>query len=119
MDMMKKPKLWLIVLALMHTFLGVIGSYVQMGGDTEYLAIILYFLLVSVYLLYGAFMTKGQEQARLAVVLCAPAVVWFIVSGILGLEMMGVPVAEFPSALLPITLWSLPAVTGFMNWNSN
>ena len=117
--MLKKPKLWLIILALMHTFLGVIGSYVQMGGDTEFLAIILYFLLVSVYLLYAAFMTKGQEQARLAVVLCAPTVVWFIVSGIMGLEMMGVPVAEFPSALLPITLWSLPAVTGLMNWNSN
>ena len=119
MDMIKKPKLWLIVLTLVHTFLGVIGSYVQMGGDTEYLAMILYFLLVSVYLLYTAFMTEGQEQARLATVLCAPTVIWFIVSGAMGLEMMGVPVAEFPSALLPITLWSLPAVTGFMNWNSN
>ena len=64
-------------------------------------------------------MTQGQEQARLATVLCAPTVVWFIVSAIMGLEMMGVPVAEFPSALLPITLWSLPAVTGIMNWNSN
>lgn len=119
MDMIKKPKLWLIVLAVMHTFIGVIGSYVQMGGGTEYLAMILYFLLISVYLTYAAFMTQGQEQARLATVLCAPAVVWFIVSGIMGLEMMGVPVAEFPSGLLPIALWSLPAVTGIMNWNSN
>ena len=74
MDMIKKPKLWLIVLTLVHTFMGVIGSYVQMGGDTEYLAMILYFLLVSVYLLYTAFMTEGQEQARLATVLCAPTV---------------------------------------------
>lgn len=119
MDMFKKPKPWLIVLTLVHTFMGVIGSYVQMGGDTEYLAMILYFLLVSVYLLYAAFMTEGQEQARLATVLCAPTVIWFIISGAMGLEMMGVPVAEFPSALLPIALWSLPAVTGFMNWNSN
>jgi len=119
MDMIKKPKLWLIVLTVMHTFMGVIGSYIQMGADTEYLAMIGYFLLVSVYLLYAAFMTEGQEQARLATVLCAPAVIWFIVSGLMGLEMMGVPVAEFPSGLLPITLWSLPAVTGFMNWNSN
>ena len=44
MDMIKKPKIWLVVLALMHTFMGVIGSYVQMGGDTEHLAVILYFL---------------------------------------------------------------------------
>ena len=44
MDMIKKPKLWLIVLALVHTFMGVIGSYIQMGADTEYLAMILYFL---------------------------------------------------------------------------
>ena len=46
MDMIKKPKIWLVVLALMHTFMGVIGSYVQMGGDTEHLAVILYFLSV-------------------------------------------------------------------------
>ena len=80
MDMIKKPKIWLVVLALMHTFMGVIGSYVQMGGDTEHLAVILYFLSVAVYLLYAAFMTEGQEQARLATVLCAPVVVWFVIS---------------------------------------
>ena len=119
MNMIKKPKIWLVVLALTHTFMGVIGSYVQMGGDTEHLAVILYFLPASVYLLYAAFMTEGQEQARLATVLCAPGVVWFVVCGFMGLEMMGAPVAEFPSALLPLTLWSLPAVTGIMNWNSN
>ena len=119
MGMIKKPKLWLIVLALVHTFMGVIGSYIQMGADTKYLAMILYFLLFTVYLLYAAFMTEGQDQARLATVLCAPGVVWFVVCGFMGLEMMGMPVAEFPSALLPITLWSLPAVTGIMNWNSN
>ena len=43
MDMIKKPKIWLVVLALMHTFMGVIGSYVQMGGDTEHLAEIQYY----------------------------------------------------------------------------
>ena len=55
MDMIKKPKIWLIVLATTHTFLGVIGSFVQMGGDPEYLAVILYFLPVTVYLLYGVY----------------------------------------------------------------
>jgi len=119
MNMIKKPKLWLILLALVHTFLGVIGSYIQLGADTEYLSVILFFLLITIYLLYAAFMTEGQEQARLATVLCAPTVVWFVICGFMGLEMMGAPVAELPSALLPITLWSLPAVTGIMNWNSN
>ena len=119
MDMIKKPKIWLIVLATTHTFLGVIGSFVQMGGDPEYLAVILYFLPVTVYLLYAAFMTEDQEQARLATVLCAPVVVWFNISAAMGLEIMGVPVAEFPSGLLPLTLWALPMVTGILNWNSN
>jgi len=28
------------------------------------------------------------------------------------------PVAKLPGALFPIVMWSLPAVTGIMNWNS-
>ena len=45
-------------------------------------------------------------------------VVWFIVSAIMQLEMMGVPAAKLPEALLPMVMWSLPAITGIMNWNS-
>ena len=119
MDMLKKPKLWLIVLTLMHSLMGVIVPYVQMGGGKENLAMILWFLVISVHLLYAAFMTEGQTQARLATVLCAPVVVWFIVSGVMGLEMMGVAAAAFPDVVFPLVVWSLPAVTGYMNWNSN
>ena len=115
MDMLKKPKLWLIVLTLMHSVMGVIVPYFQMGGGKEDLAMILYFLVISVHLLYAAFMTEGQTQARLATVLCAPVVVWFIVSGVMGLKIMGVDVFALP----PLVLWSLPAITGLMNWNSN
>ena len=114
-----EPKIWLILIAVMHTFMGVIGSYMTMGGSIENLAIFLYLGVVSVYLLYAAFMTEGQAQARLAAVLCTPVVVWFIISAIMNLEMYGVPVAEMPSGLLPITLWTLPALTGIMNWNSD
>ena len=114
-----KPKIWLILIAVMHTFMGVIGSYMTMGGSIENLAIFLYLGVVSVYLLYAAFMTEGQTQARLAAVLCTPVVVWFIISAIMNLEMYGVPVAEMPSGLLPLTLWALPAVTGIMNWNTD
>ena len=117
-DMIMKPKIWLIIIALMHLFMGVIGSYITMGGTIENLSIMIYLGITSIYLLYVAFMTEGQTQARLAVVLCAPIVVWFVIGFILKLDFLGVPVAEMPSALLPITLWTLPALTGIMNWNS-
>ena len=100
-DMIMKPKIWLIVIAVMHTLMGVIATY------------------VTIYLLYAAFMTEGQTQARLATVLCAPFVAWFIISAIMKLNMFGVPVAEMPGALMPLTLWALPAVTGIMNWNTD
>ena len=118
-DMIMKPKVWLIILALMHLFMGVIGSYITMGGSIENLAVFLYLGIVSIYLLYVAFMTEGQTQARLAVVLCAPIVVWFVIGFIMKLDFLGVPVAEMPSGLLPLTLWALPAVTGIMNWNTD
>ena len=114
-----KPKIWLIILALLHLFMGVIGGYITYGGSMENLSVFLYLGIVSIYLLYVAFMTEGQTQARLAVVLCAPMVIWFIIGFIMKLELYGVPVAEMPSGLLPLTLWSLPALTGIMNWNSD
>ena len=78
-DMIMKPKIWLIIIALMHLFMGVIGSYITMGGTIENLSIMIYLGITSIYLLYVAFMTEGQTQARLAVVLCAPIVVWFVI----------------------------------------
>ena len=73
---LKQPKIWLIILALLHTGPGVIIPYVQMGGGTEHLATILLFLCFTVYILYAAFMTKGQNQARLSVVICLPIIVF-------------------------------------------
>jgi len=117
-DMIMKPKIWLIVIAVMHTIMGVIATYVIIG-NTDNLALIIQFAFISVYLFYAAFMTEGQAQARLATVLCAPFVAWFIISAIMKLNMFGVPVAEMPGALMPLTLWALPAVTGIMNWNTD
>ena len=118
-DMIMKPKIWLIIIALMHLFMGVIASYITMGGTIENLSIMIYLGITSIYLLYVAFMTEGQTQARFAVVLCAPIVLWFVIGFILKLDFLGVPVAEMPSGLLPLTLWSLQAVTGIMNWNTD
>ena len=112
------PKIWLTVVAVMHTLMGVIVNY-QHNGNTENIAMFIYIAIVSVYLFYAAFMTEGQTQARLATVLCAPVVVWFIIGAIMKLEMYGEPVAEMPFALLPLTLWTMPALSGIMNWNSD
>ena len=73
------PKIWLIIIALLHLFMGVIGSYMTMGGSIENIAVFLYMGTISISLLYVAFMTEGQMQARLAVVLCAPMALWFII----------------------------------------
>ena len=117
-DMIMKPKIWLIVIAVMHILMGVIATYIVIG-NTDNLALIIQFGFISVYLLYVAFMTEGKNQARLATVLCAPFVVWFIISAIMKLNMFGVPVAEMPGALMPLTLWGLPVITGIMNWNTD
>ena len=117
-DMIMKPKIWLIVIAVMHTLMGVIATYVIVG-NSDNLASIIQLGFVSIYILYVAFMTEGQTQARLATVLCAPFVAWFIISAVMKLNMFGVPVAEMPGALMPLILWALPAVTGIMNWNTD
>ena len=116
-DMLMKPKVWLIIIALMHLFMGVIGAYIQMG-TIKNLSIMIYLGITSIYLLYVALMTEGQTQARFAVVLCAPVVVWFVIGFIMKLDFLGVPVAEVPSGLLPLTFWLLPTMTGIMNWDS-
>ena len=113
-----KPKIWLIIVALTHAGFGVIAQYIEMGGCTENLASILYFLCVTIYLLYVAFMTEGKNQARLTVVLCAPVLVWFIIGAVMKLEMLGMPVAAFPDAIFPFVVWTLPLITGVLNWNS-
>ena len=45
-DMIMKPKIWLIILTVIHSFMGVIVPYIQMGGGKDNLAMILYFLIL-------------------------------------------------------------------------
>ena len=117
-DMIMKPKIWLIVLAVIHTLMGVIATYIIVGNPDN-LASIIQLGFISIYLLYVAFMTEGQTQARLATVLCLPFIVWFIISAMMKLNMFGVPVAEMPGVLMPLTLWGLPTITGILNWNTD
>ena len=75
MEWLHNTKLWLIIIAIGHTALGAGGSYANHGNDA--LAVIGFFV-VGLYLFYAAPMTEGQTQKRLAVVLCGPVVVWFL-----------------------------------------
>ena len=108
-------KIWLLIIAVMHMLMGVGGSYVQVGSD--YLALIGFFATVGVYLFYAGLMTEGQEQARLAAVLCGPVFVWFVICAAMGLDMAGQPAAPFPESIVPMILWGMPALCGVMGWN--
>ncbi|MDP6188635.1 MAG: hypothetical protein QF699_04850 [Candidatus Poseidoniaceae archaeon] len=108
-------KVWLLIIATMHMIMGVGASYVEMGSD--HLAMIGFFAAVGFYLIYAGLMTEGQEQARLAAVLCGPVFVWFVIAAGMELDMAGQAAAPFPEAILPIILWGMPALCGVMGWN--
>ena len=46
-DMIMKPKIWLIVIAVMHTLMGVIATYVTIG-NTDNLALNIQFAFISI-----------------------------------------------------------------------
>ena len=77
MDYMKEamnPKWWLIVNALGHTFIGVLLP-MDPDNDNE-LMVSGVFLVITVYMLYAAFLTTGRAQARLAAVIAGP--IWVL-----------------------------------------
>ena len=109
-------KVWLTIIGVMHLLMGVIVNYMENGSEDN-LAAFGFFAMISFYLLYVAFMTTGQVQARLAVVFCGPVVVWFIVCIVMDLSLFGAPVAPMPEAVLPLVLWGMPALCGILDWN--
>ena len=108
-------KVWLLIIATMHMIMGVGASYVELGSD--HLAVIGFFAAVGFYLIYAGLMTEGQEQARLAAVLCGPIFVWFVIAAGMDLDMAGQAAAPLPEAILPMILWGMPALCGVMGWN--
>ena len=115
MSVLHNTKLWLIIVAIGHIVIGSGGTYAEQGN--EELAIIGFFLVVGVYLLYAAFMLEGQAQARLAAVLCGPMVVWFVLGAAMSLEMFDEAAVPLPESIVPIVLWGMPALSGVMGWN--
>lgn len=113
------PKVWLILTAIIHTFVGMLSTYDPTNdNETMILGIM---LIIPVYMLYAAFMTEGQAQARLAAVFAGPIVVWFLVCAAMGLEPTYATeniVWEFsPELIPPLLFWGMTALTGVLGWN--
>ena len=118
MNKVMNTKIWLIIIALMHTCMGVLIPMLEYG-NTDNFGIFLYFFVLSAHLFYVIIFTENQTQDRLGVILCAPVVIWFVLSAFMKLEMYGFPIAPMPDALMPIIFWSMPVISGIYNWNSD
>ena len=113
------PKWWLILNALGHTF---IGTLLPMDPDNDNeLLISGVMLVITVYMLYAAFLTTGRAQARLAAVIAGPIWVWFVVCIALGLEITyttdGPYTFDFADNVPPLIFWGMTALTGVLGWN--
>ena len=122
MDQLKKilnPKVWLILTALIHAFVGIISQF-DWGDDPQVL-IGGFMLLTSVTMLYIAFLMEGEDQARLTAVIAGPAWVWFVVSCAMGLTwQIGTGDAmemNFADNIPPLLIWGLTAHSGVLHRN--
>ena len=93
------PKWWLIINAIGHTVIGVLLP-LDPDNDNE-LMVAGVMLVITVYMLYAAFLTAGRAQARLAAVIAGPIWVWFVIICAQGLE------------------WNLGKTQMTMNWKDN
>ena len=116
---LQNPKWWLIITALVHTFVGVLF---QMDPDNDNeLMVAGIFLIIPVIMFYAAFMTEGQDRARLAAVVAGPIFVWFVLCIALGLEITYTTDAfswELSDNVPPLVFWGMTALTGVLGWNS-
>ena len=123
MDIKKEllnPKWWLIITALIHTVVGVLME-LDPDNDNE-LMVAGVMLVITVYMLYAAFLTAGRAQARLAAVIAGPIWVWFVMCIALGLEITYTTDAATQSFDLadnvpPLIFWGMTALTGVLGWN--
>ena len=116
---LQNPKWWLIITALVHTFVGVL-SQLDPDNDNE-LMVAGIFLIIPVIMFYAAFMTEGRDRARLAAVVAGPIFVWFVLCIALGLEITYTTDAfswKLSDKVTPLVIWGMTALTGVLGWNS-
>ena len=122
MDQVKKilnPKIWLILTALIHAVVGII-SQTDWGDDPQVL-IGGFMLLTSVTMLYVAFFTEGEDQARLTAVIAGPAWIWFVVGCAMELSWQigsgDTMEMTFAENIPPLLIWGLTALSGVLHGN--
>ena len=84
MDTLLDPKIWLILVALVHAIVGVIIPTDWSKDNNKMMSG--FILLTSITMLYAGFCLDGEEQARLALVIGGPIWVWFVVCCAMELE---------------------------------
>ena len=112
------PKAWLIITGIMHAGGGVL-SQLDMGNETR-VVVSGFFLLTTFTMLYAAFFTEGEQQARLATVIAGPIWVWFIVCSVQGytLDYEGETFTfELSTSIPPLVLWGMTALSGIIHGN--
>ena len=114
------PKWWLIINAIGHTVIGVLLP-LDPDNDNE-LMVAGVMLVITVYMLYAAFLTAGRALARIAAVIAGPIWVWFVMCIALGLEITYTTDAapqsfDLADNVPPLIFWGMTALTGVLGWN--
>ena len=112
------PKIWLIITGLVHAIMGVLFE-LDMENETQ-VVVSGFFLLTTFTMLYAAFFTEGEQQARLATVIAGPIWVWFIVCSVQGytLDYEGETFTfELSTSIPPLILWGMTALSGIIHGN--
>ena len=78
-------------------------------------------LLTSVTMLYVAFFTEGEDQARLTAVIAGPAWIWFVVACAMELSWQigsgDTMEMTFAESIPPLVIWGLTALSGVLHGN--
>ena len=112
------PKIWLVLTGLVHAVVGVLLE-LDMSNETQ-VVVSGFFLLTTFTMLYAAFFTEGEQQARLATVIAGPIWVWFIVCSVQGytLDYEGETFTfELSTSIPPLILWGMTALSGIIHGN--
>ena len=112
------PKIWLIVAGLIHAGAGVLRE-LDMGNQTR-VVVSGFFLLTTFTMLYAAFFTEGEQQARLATVIAGPIWVWFVICVAQGytLDYEGETFTfELNTSIPPLIIWGVTALSGIVHGN--
>ena len=112
------PKIWLIITGLVHAIMGVLFE-LDMENETQ-VVVSGFFLLTTFTMLYAAFFTEGEQQARLATVIAGPIWVWFIVCAVQGytLDYEGETwTFELSTSGPPLFFWGMTALSGIIHGN--